>query len=1071
MAQATPIILTKILVPKRRSAVFHRPRLVNFIHDHIERKLILISAAPGYGKTSLLIDFAHNTDLPVCWYALDEGDRDLSTLCEYLVATIRRRYPGFGQRSQALLRGMPISGADIQVLASTLVNEIQETIPEYFVLILDNYDLLDDSRSVEAFFDLLLRYLPENCHIIIASRAVPDLPLLRLAAYQEVAGLSGADLSFTVEEIQSLLQKQYNLTLSDDEARELVRESEGWITGLLLSAQTVWRGRPEILGLTWGSHEQVFNYLAREVFAQQPPEVQRFLLQSSILQQINPALCDELLGIDNSRQLIDWVEEHNLFVTRTEERETWYRYSRLVEEFLRARLHEKSEADFESLHTRAARLFEARGQLDQAIYHWLQIESYAQACGLINRVAPGMFEAGRLETLDTWINALPDDVLAQAPDLLITRARIHMVRSELLLARRALQRANDAFTATYDLAGQARALVYQGMLAALEGSYQDAVERCERALESLSPQERWLNAAARRNLGVGLWGMGDLDRARRELQRALTLYEGLGNVYHVANVHQELGNCLRALGDMGGADQHYRKALALWDQIGNPAALANVLNSMAVSLYHRGEYDQALKLFDRALANAREAAHRRFEGYVLAGMGDVRRDLGDYDACRELYEDALSLANQVGDGMLTVYALDALGNTFRLRGDHATATGFIRQACEEATRHQSGRELGLCETSQGILLCEGGDLPAALEHLQRARALFEQARARLDLAKVYFYLAQALYLAKNWSEALDSLGAALDLSYEIGVDQFMVVNGVRALSLLRYAARRMDDPRVTMLLGRVEEFRKTIAARSGALASTPAGELPSVSLEVRAFGTGTVYRDAALITPSDWGAAQARELFFYLLSYPHRTKDQIGLVFWPDLPPARMTSTFHATLYRLRRAAGRDCILYEGDRYSFNRQINYWYDVEQFETLIGNAITQHNADADAAARSYRQAIELYGGDFLEDIYSDWAASEQEALRQRFLDAATRLAAYYVEHNEHGQAIQLYRSVLERDEFREDVHRALMETYAQAGQRARALQHFEHLTRLLTSELGAPPASETVALYEQIRRGE
>ena len=322
------IIVTKILVPRKRQGIFHRPRLTNFLHDQVERKLILISGAPGCGKTSLLIDFAHNTDLPVCWLALDETDRDATTLFEYVIASIRQRFPNFGERSQALLRGMAGAVLDAQSMVTVLVNEIYDSIPEYFLLIVDDYHLAESTQAVQIFFDLLLRYLPENCHIVLASRTMPALPLVRLAAYEEVAGPGTGDLSFTADEIQGLFQSQYNLYLPDDTAEGLARESDGWITGILLTAQTFWRGLVENLARVRGTPEQIFEYLAREVFSQQPAEIRRFLQDSSILRQLNPDLCDQLLGIRNSRNIIEWIEQRNLFLTRLEGQGMWYTYSR-----------------------------------------------------------------------------------------------------------------------------------------------------------------------------------------------------------------------------------------------------------------------------------------------------------------------------------------------------------------------------------------------------------------------------------------------------------------------------------------------------------------------------------------------------------------------------------------------------------------------------------------------------------------------------------------------------------------------------------------------------------------------
>ena len=227
------IVRTKVLLPGRRADLLHRSRLVDFIHEHIDRKLTLISAAAGYGKTSLLIDHAHDTDLPVCWYSLDEGDRDPRVFLEYVVASIGERFPHFGERTLAALQGgMRTEG--MSSVVGTMVNEIYEIIPDYFALVIDDFHLVSDSDEVTTLFGFLLRRLPENCHIILASRTTTlGLPIVELMAHQELAGLGNEELKFTAAEIQELLKQNHNLDLPISEAERWAEYSEGWITAAL----------------------------------------------------------------------------------------------------------------------------------------------------------------------------------------------------------------------------------------------------------------------------------------------------------------------------------------------------------------------------------------------------------------------------------------------------------------------------------------------------------------------------------------------------------------------------------------------------------------------------------------------------------------------------------------------------------------------------------------------------------------------------------------------------------------------------------------------------------------------
>jgi hypothetical protein len=191
MPETPTVMITKVLLPRKQPGLLHRQRLVDFIHEHIDRKLVLVSASAGYGKTSLLVDFAHDTDLPVCWYSVDKADRDPRVFLEYLMASIRQQFPDFGPRTESALTTMAKTNGQLKTLISTLVNDIHD-VPDYFALIIDDYHFVDESQEVNPLVDDLLRYLPENCHLVISSRTLPHLIFSRLIAHQEGRAGRGA---------------------------------------------------------------------------------------------------------------------------------------------------------------------------------------------------------------------------------------------------------------------------------------------------------------------------------------------------------------------------------------------------------------------------------------------------------------------------------------------------------------------------------------------------------------------------------------------------------------------------------------------------------------------------------------------------------------------------------------------------------------------------------------------------------------------------------------------------------------------------------------------------------------
>ena len=367
-------VITKILVPSKRAHLLHRPRLVDFLHANIERKLLLVSASAGYGKTSLLIDFAHETTLPVCWYALDASDADPKIFLQYLVAALRREFPEFGTRTLGLLATGSML-RDAEVVVGTLVTEIFESIPGYFVLVLDDFHTVEESEPVSHILDIFLRLAPENAHLILAGRTLPSkLTLTRLTARQEIAGLGVNDLRFTADEIHALVKQNYQTDLAEAQAAELAEHSEGWITGILLTTHTLWQGLFKDLVRLQGPQSGVFYYLASEVFAQQPPELQQFLLYTSPLDELDPTVCDELLNISNAAETFRVIEQKNLFIIRLEQEQSWYRYHHLFQEFLQARLRQTDADHWRELNRRAALLFENRGSHEQAIAHYFKAQ-------------------------------------------------------------------------------------------------------------------------------------------------------------------------------------------------------------------------------------------------------------------------------------------------------------------------------------------------------------------------------------------------------------------------------------------------------------------------------------------------------------------------------------------------------------------------------------------------------------------------------------------------------------------------------------------------------------------------
>lgn len=1069
MDHPAPLIVTKVLRPRRRDDLLHRRRLVDFLHVHLDRKLIIISAPAGYGKTSLLIDYAHDTDLPVCWYTLDERDSDPRVFLEYLIASIARTFPGFGRRIKSILKSAGSSLPDWGTVAGALVNDMVEEIGGYFVIVLDDYHSIDEESEVHALLDTLLHYLPEHCHILLASRTLPPLTLTRMAARQEVDGLGIEELRFTPTEIQQLMKQNYDLDLPDEQAEELTRELDGWIAGLLLTRHTLWKGLFAGMIRTQGE-AQVFDYLATEVFERQPAEVQTFLLRSAILDQMTPAVCDELLGTENAEEMLHLLESQNLFLIRLEGPGEWYRYQQLFRGFLLSRFQSTDPEGYRALNLKAARLFAERSEPTQAIHHYLEARAYEEAAQVIEAVADETFNAGRWATLVRWVDSLPTDALLKQPRLLIHRAKAWIQMGQLTEAMRELDHACEMFQATEEEEHHAEALVIKSVASRLQGRYEEAIHQCEQALAFLDHDDSPVAAQAYRNIGI-LYGIaGKPSESIEQLNQALRLYEARGDQYHIASVRHDIATTYLRIGDLGRASVHYRQALRHWRETDNHARISETLNGIGCALYYQGDYEAARETLEEALTEARKSQYARVEAAVLAGLGDVARALGKYQEALEHYEQALRVAESVGEESTVVYVLAAIGLTHCAQGQYDQAQVHITEALNLSERCGSGYDFGLLQDALGTLAHSRSDVDTAVQCFTEARRYFSACGAKRDLAIADLHLAQALFEQNNPSaEAFSYLQQALDVAEELGYDHFLIAEGKRSVELYKQAATRQScNGRLAYIL---ERWGEEVPEPEPEQEPEPASPTVEPMLRIQAFGQAQVWLNGEQITKKQWDSVTTKELFFYLLAHPEGVrKDQILEVFWPEATPAKASSAFHSTNYRLRRALrNQNCILYKNGVYVLNLESNYWYDVEVFESLVEKA--RHTESEEEQASIYLQAIELYKGDYLDEFYSDWFYFQREELQRQYFEALTHVAEYYRRHGEAEHAISLYDRIVAEDPYREEIHREIMRVYLELGQRAAAVKHYQELEAFLLEDLGVEPMPETVTLYQAILEGE
>ncbi|HEY5902885.1 MAG TPA: tetratricopeptide repeat protein, partial [Anaerolineales bacterium] len=692
-----------------------RARLVDILTERLDRRLIIVSAPPGYGKTSLLIDLAHQSELTFCWLGLDPLDRDPQRFVSYLIAAIAERFPDFGARSRSVLSSLTGFESGMEPLLVTLVNEIHDEIAEHFVLVLDDFHLLDDAPAIQSFINRLVRLMDENCHMVLSSRTLPEFPdLPLLVAHDDVGGLDFADLAFRVEEIQALLAQNQDVDLSDEDARRLERATEGWITGIQFADLTSLRSGNDPFQATRVVGVNVFDYLGRQVLEQLPQDVQTFLLRTSMLEEFDADLCDAVLRplypepVDHS-QMLEFVRHKNLFALPVGANGQWLRYHHLFRDYLQARFRREFPSEAGPLLRALAQVREQRDEWEAAHAIYEHLGDKDALADMIERAGGHLYSTALL-TLEAWLKQLPEQLINERPLLLSLAGAVAHMRGQALEGVRLLDKAVDQLQRRDDPASLATAHIRRGHAYRFLGRYEESIRDAGNAMQ-IAEKQPGLNALcadALRLRGLSLYRQGRTLQAIEDLERSLDMHSHGGDSSTVPHLMMETAMAQGALGEYRRAKASYEKALEIWRQSGNLFYQATLLNNFGFLHYQQGDYENAAQAFEEGLLCAQQSGYKRTEALICISMGDLYSEIEDFDVAAQHYRRAQDLAPALADRFLMNYLLVAQANLALLKREPSLARSQLKEAASRIHQADSNYEYGHLQLALGRLALQDG---------------------------------------------------------------------------------------------------------------------------------------------------------------------------------------------------------------------------------------------------------------------------------------------------------------------------------------------------------------------------
>jgi LuxR family transcriptional regulator, maltose regulon positive regulatory protein len=1061
---------SKVRLPVRRPAIVRRERLIEALSRARQRRITLISAPAGYGKTTLLLDFARAEVDPACWYGLDERDRDVGTFLRYLVASARERQPDFGAELAAALTSGDSIGPDRAI--ELLVAAMQDGPPLTFVL--DDFHFLDEAApELTQIIEGWLYRLPPDCHIILSGRTQPQLGILPLMSVrQEVDTIGAADFSFTCDEVVHLFRDVLGRDVSLDDAQHLADVSEGWAGALVLLADRVQMSRTSISLEHLRGSDTLFQYVKLEQFDPLPAETKDFLTGSAVPRWLDEPFLNDLLDLTDTEERLNQLRRLNLFVLTDEQNGRRNRYHRLFRAFLVSHLRSQQPERFHELNIRAAELMERAEQWEEGVYHFIQAGGWERIVQVTDRVGWQMFEEGRWDTLAEWIDAVPDEQLAQHPKLMLWKARILHSVSQIDVALNLLSRAIASFEANQEWALQAEALVIEGMCLRAKGDHEASKQDLKKAEALLLAHDGPvpLLTEARKQLGISLNWCGELKQAETELRGVLDVYEAKGDVYNVALVADDLAIALAQMGRLADAAIYFERARQCWLKLSNDAAHLRTVNNLGVLYYLQGEFEQAEAVLGEGLDRAGRLSNARPEMYLRQNLADLKRDKGEYTLGIELYFEALRLAQTMDEVLISSYISDGVAKTYRLMGDASNAEAWAQRALALAEEKGGTLELGVSSTTLGLIKRDAGDLKAATASLERAVSLLRESDAKRELATALFHLASVHFSLKRKKLALEALEEVATLVSELGYDHFVRMEAARNPLLVQYAA-------ANKLAG--EYFGRLLKTMKGARKAAAPVQVESIESEaetqteagVQAYGFGNVRVEVAgrEITDLEWRSEKSKEMFFFFLCNPRPLrKEEIVAALWPDLPDEKTTSAFHSNMYRLRKALYSEVIAKDSGRYILDPRNQVAFDVERFQHLISESGTSAKGSAESISLM-EEALGLYAGPFAMDFYSEWAETLRWQLAEQHMSLLTTLAGLFSEAREYKRSADICQRILELDEYNEVAWYRLMSNYILSGQTEAARFCYKRYVQVLGSDDLGDEVPDFDELQRQIAR--
>jgi LuxR family transcriptional regulator, maltose regulon positive regulatory protein len=1060
------IILSQLSPPAQPSRVLERERLLNRLSPSVHHPLTILEAGTGYGKSTTILSFLAKRKEPIYWYSISGTDRDPRLFLAKLFSAFNQHKDDIGGEA---IRILETSEGTYHEAMIAFLNTISSNLTEESFFVLDDYHLVVDVDEITRMMDWMVDHLPPKLHNIIATRLIPKFSNInKWRVKGSVLEINKDELVFSAAEIEELFNDTYGMALNKAVVKDLLDRTEGWAIGLQMVWQTL-QGHPEmsIQEVMEGdrySRTALFDYLAQEVLESLDQEIQAFLLQTSILSKLESETCDFLLNVNHSDQILRSLENKGLFLE--ELRPGVYRYHHIFRQFLLSRLQTDTER-VKLLHRKMASYFQAHEYWEEAIYHLLSAQDYHQINQIMETIGEKFIKGGRQETINYWINEIPQEIRKNYPFLLYLLGEVNRFLGQFEQALEYYHASERLYRKRENQLGISKALRGQGQvyLDTIRPVYADQLLRD--ALKLLDPNEMPEEVADllvfiaenQLNLGYPENAQKLLSQAiniRHHLDREIDLiqariYLRTGRLDHGINLlseqetsyqsvppsrpqrfHRE-GSLLLSLfyaikGELENCEKYANQGIAIGKLLQSTFVqsvgfmrLGHAILLKSHHPFYDNEYKQAIQYYQESIDKVDVT---RIHAEPLWGMCRALGYTYHFSEAERRALEALEIVKKAGDEWMSALIQLTVGAGAVLAKHYEVAHHYLTNA--EVTAQKVKDPFVLCITRMWLALgaWNHGFQNTAFGYLEK----FLQA---IKLHGYSFLLTNETLMGLKDCESIYPL---LISAFENNVERDMVENLLQKRGLHRQTYH------------------------------------PGYSLWIQTFGGFRVWRGDQLIHHQDWKREKARHLLQLLVAFRDKWlyRDQITNMLWADTPVEKAANYLKVVLNSLNqvlepeRPRGEDSFFIERDqeRYRLNPIAKIIIDADLFTKFI----------KDGTINALQNAMNIYQGGYFSGNYAqEWLAIDEQHYHQKFLLAAESLIVAMVENADFDRALEITYKILNEDPLWEPAYRLQMTIFSKMDRQSMVKEVFEQCQTLMQEKMGSQISQSTSDLYETLIR--